>query len=157
MQPNMPIQLQFLPASDTDCPARTKLMRASKAHWGYAPELLRQWEQELTIGSAHLAQYLVRKAMAEEQLVAFFSLAFAERRCYMENLFVNPLQMGKGYGKAMYREAVIQAKEQGALELWLRADPHATDFYLHMGMRQVGLAPGSAPGRYLPLMLCTLV
>lgn len=132
-------------------------MRSSKAHWGYSDVQLADWEQELTIDEAHLQACRVFSAQLAGALVGFYSLAFAERRIYMENLFVAPACMSKGYGKALFDHAVEQARDAGGLELWLRADPHAAAFYNRMGMRQVGLTPGSGPGRFLPLMLAPLV
>ena len=104
--PVMPSKLLFSPAQSSDCRALSLLMRRSKAHWGYSAEQLAAWEQELTISDAHLKTFEVVAAKTDGELVGFYSLAFAERRVYMENLFVEPELIGKGYGRQLYAHAL---------------------------------------------------
>lgn len=133
-------------------------MQESKAYWGYTPEQLLAWRDELTLGPEHWERHVVYAASAGEELLGFYSLAFAEKRensarVKMENLFVAPAAMGRGTGRQLFDHAVALARTRGSLELWLEADPHAAAFYQRMGMQQTGLVPGASPGRYLPLMI----
>ena len=149
-------ELHFYTAQKTDCEALTQLMRRAKAHWGYDADLLRSWEAELTIDLQHLDTHRVMCAATQEGIVGFCSLSYVDVRCKMENLFVEPRAIGQGYGRALFAHALQEARDAGTVELWLEADPHARSFYEHMGMRVVGLVPGSAAGRHLPLMIMPL-
>jgi len=68
-------------------------------------------------------------------------------------LFVDPAQMGRGVGAALFGWAVAELRRAGAARMRIEADPDAVPFYRHMGARLVGQAPsGSVPGRMLPLL-----
>ncbi|MEM7222297.1 MAG: GNAT family N-acetyltransferase [Pseudomonadota bacterium] len=73
--------------------------------------------------------------------------------CDLLKLFVEPAEMGRGIGAALFAWAVSEARRQGARLMTIEADPDAEAFYRKMGARTVGTAPsGSVPGRSLPML-----
>jgi GNAT superfamily N-acetyltransferase len=59
--------------------------------------------------------------------------------------------MGLGVGKALFAWAISSAKNLGARQMTIDADPGAVGFYKRMGAVEHGSAQsGSIPGRVLP-------
>ncbi|HEY5799071.1 MAG TPA: GNAT family N-acetyltransferase, partial [Burkholderiaceae bacterium] len=56
----------------------------------------------------------------------------------LDSLFVSPQRIGRGYGKQLFAHACELAREQGAQELLIDADPHAEAFYLSRGAQRTG-------------------
>ncbi|NJM35708.1 MAG: GNAT family N-acetyltransferase [Rhodomicrobium sp.] len=77
--------------------------------------------------------------------------------CYLEKLFVAPERMGQGIGRSLFLWSLESAKNLGAKELIVEADPDAAPFYKRMGCERAGSAPsGSIPGRRLPRLVHNL-
>jgi GNAT superfamily N-acetyltransferase len=71
----------------------------------------------------------------------------------MDDLFVEPDAIGRGYGKALWHHAVLRARELGFHEMTLTADPFAEPFYRARGAEKIGeVASTVVPDRVLPLM-----
>jgi len=66
-------------------------------------------------------------------------------------MFVDPLAIGGGVGRALFEAAVGLARQFGARRLTILADINAAPFYERMGARFVRNMPSDAiPGRMLP-------
>ena len=77
---------------------------------------------------------------------------------YLQNLFVVPEAMGRGFGKGLWRHMLHEARERGYRCILIDSDRYAEPFYLAMGAKRVGLTPSSVfEGRYLPLLRYDLV
>jgi len=75
----------------------------------------------------------------------------------LEDLFIEPGAIGKGYGKQLWQYAVKTAKQLGFRQMVLESDPNAEAFYRAMGAKRVGEVPSSVvEGRMLPLMRISL-
>ncbi|TNE68216.1 MAG: N-acetyltransferase [Bacteroidetes bacterium] len=145
--------MEIRPAKPADAETLTVITRRSKAHWGYSPEQLEDWADELTISPAYIRQHTVFCGLLDENVVAYYSLHGPEgERCKLENLFVLPEYIGRGLGARLLEHATAQAATLQASILWLESDPHATGFYQKNGFVPVGQKPSSIPGRFLPVM-----
>ena len=127
----------------------------SKAHWGYSVDFLEACRSELTVDASRLRtdDYLCFAALDGESIVGFYTLESVSARCYeLEALFVEPEHIGGGVGRLLIQHALRRLSERGIKRLIIQGDPHATDFYIAAGARQVGTrVSGSIPGRELPL------
>lgn len=66
-------------------------------------------------------------------------------------LFVDPIAIGSGCGKALLLDALHRGATAGFDRLVLDADPGAEWFFLDFGATRVGTSPsGFVPGRNLP-------
>ncbi|MCB9315805.1 MAG: GNAT family N-acetyltransferase [Lewinellaceae bacterium] len=131
----------------------TQITKASKAYWGYSKTQLELWADELTISPAYIEEFLVFKLVSGDTVLAYISLHPGENgRFKLENLFVLPKHIGKGFGKNLLEYAKQQCNALGAKVLWLESDPHATAFYLKQGFVVTGQRESSIPGRFLPVM-----
>lgn len=149
----MPGAHKICRAQPADAEALTGITKSSKAFWGYSKSQLELWAGELTITPAYIKEFLVFKLVSTDVVLAYISLHPGEDGRYkLENLFVLPTYIGKGFGKQLLEHARQQCTALGARLLWLESDPHATAFYLKQGFTVTGQRESSIPGRFLPIM-----
>lgn len=152
---------QIRPARPCEAALLTRLAMSSKAHWGYDEAFLRTCRDELTVGRDDIERHTV--AVLEDCGVVrgFYVLRSGDsaggsgtpRRGVLEFLYVDPVAIGAGHGRRLWRDMVVSARQRGYKEVVIHSDPHAEGFYRAMGARRVGeVASGSVPGRRLPLM-----
>lgn len=140
-------------ARPEDAPALTALALRSKAHWGYPQEFMEACRAELTYDEAYLSTHTVYVLEAGGRLTGFYSLErLSAEELEMGALFVEPEEIGHGYGRLLVEQALEAAREMGASTVVIQGDPHARGFYLAMGATLGGQAEsGSIPGRMLPV------
>jgi ribosomal protein S18 acetylase RimI-like enzyme len=146
--------LRIRVAQPEDAGRLSELAMASKAHWGYAPEILDTWRAELTLGPADILQHPVYVAEGQNKIVGFYMLRPDTTRWTLEHLWVDPSAMRQGVGTCLFRHALGIATERQAMRLVAIADPHAAGFYEHVGGVQCGatFAPlAGSPNRLLPV------
>jgi GNAT superfamily N-acetyltransferase len=59
-------------------------------------------------------------------------------RAILEDLFVDPASMRQGNATALLDDVVAAARAQGVRRLDVTANPHALEFYVQAGFRDVG-------------------
>jgi GNAT superfamily N-acetyltransferase len=121
---------------------------ASKAHWGYDEEQVRQWGATLEF-EADVERYV---AEVDGTVVAYVSLVFGGDVCVLEELWVEPEWIGRRVGSRLFRFAADRARELRASSLEWEADPNAVGFYERMGARYLRDSEPSEWGRILPVM-----
>jgi GNAT superfamily N-acetyltransferase len=146
----------------------TAIALRSKAHWGYSSDFMDACRAELTYDDHDLVQHLFNVICAGDksaQVVGFYCLvdesmlngSVVDGHWEIDALFVDPSQIGKGYGRALLDHAKITAKSFGASALIIQSDPHAVVFYQRGGAELLGeRESGSVPGRQLPLLSIAL-
>ncbi|HXJ16714.1 MAG TPA: GNAT family N-acetyltransferase [Candidatus Polarisedimenticolia bacterium] len=84
----------------------------------------------------------------------FCSLVFIDSETIeLHDLFIEPSQIGKGYGKRLWHHALNIGRQLGFRTLVLTADPNAESFYAHQGAVRIGEKTSSVrPERKLPIM-----
>lgn len=71
----------------------------------------------------------------------------------LEDLFIEPQFIGRGYGKQLWDFAIDVAKHRGFRRLTLVSDPYAEPFYVRQGaVRTDEKSSPAQPGRKLPVM-----
>ena len=129
--------------------ALTALSVRSKAHWGYDDAFMRSSQASLTVGDADIA---AGRVLVAERDRLVFGVARVEPDGELGLLFVDPLALNRGIGRALFDAAAALARRLGARRMVIVADPNAAPFYERMGAKLVGQAPSDAiPGRMLPL------
>jgi GNAT superfamily N-acetyltransferase len=149
--------LDLSPASPSDAPLLTRVIRAGKAHWGYPPGWLDVWKHELTISPEQITAWHVRIAALRGELVGFFALAHHDGDWWLEHLWLVVERIGQGLGGELFRHALAAAAALGAVCVRIEADPNAEAFYLHMGARRDGERVTTVTGttRVLPHLVYT--
>ena len=134
-----------------DAPRIRELTEASKAHWGYDAELVREWADglDLTPGSPRWPELYV--AESDGEIVAWVGLLPGGALCVLDDLWVDPSWIGRGVGGRLFRFAMKRARELGARRMEWGSDPNAVGFYERMGAGHRG-EQMSAWGRPTPKM-----
>ncbi|NCF63756.1 MAG: GNAT family N-acetyltransferase [Gammaproteobacteria bacterium] len=142
------------PAHHDEASLLTDLAFRSKAYWGYSEEFMELCRDELTISGAYLGKHACFVLEAERRLAGFTSLErMTGTRVELGHLFIEPSEIGHGYGKQLMTHALAEARSRGYRVLEIQADPNAESFYRSCGARRVGMKPSaSIAGRDLPLM-----
>jgi GNAT superfamily N-acetyltransferase len=146
------IEIRRVDLKDID--ALSQLAFAAKAHWGYPASWMEQWRKYFTYTPEYFAENESWVAEWDGELAGFCTLLEKEGNSWLENLWVKPDFIGKGIGKQLFIYAVEIARSRGYPKMRLEADPHAEEFYKHMGMQKVGETPADMEGqsRILPVM-----
>jgi GNAT superfamily N-acetyltransferase len=129
----------FRRAQPQEAAALTQIALTAKQSWGYPDEWMAEWRPDLTIAPGYIASSPVWVAEVEGAVVGFLGLVRADGQWWLEHLWVLPVFQGRGLGRALFDEAVRQARAVGATELLIKSDPNAEPFYLKMGAVRTGL------------------
>jgi GNAT superfamily N-acetyltransferase len=137
--------------------ALSALALRSKGHWGYSAEFLEACRAELTLRDERLLEERAHVAEQDGVVVGFFTVTGAPPEGALECLYVDPVAIGRGAGRALLDAAIDLARREGFRALTIDADPNAEAFYLRQGAVRVGSVPsGSIPGRVLPRLRLAL-
>ncbi len=144
--------MKIVKARPKDATAITELCMRSKAFWNYTSEQIESWREDLTITEEYIIQNGVYKLL-DYELMGFYAFEKTDEPLIKLNfLFVDPSQIGKGYGKILLEHFLERAKESGYQAVTLDADPNAEAFYRKQGFQVVGQLPSSIKNRFLPIM-----
>ena len=138
----------------------TELAMRAKAHWNYPAEWLAAWRSELTIEPRYLIEHRVLAAENAGVLVGMCSLEDRDDSWSLEHVWVDPVSMGQGIGRALVQKALGLARAARPGRVVAEADPHAAGFYRRMGASEIGVVPASMPGapdRVLPVFAFVVV
>jgi GNAT superfamily N-acetyltransferase len=146
--------MQIVRARPEDAAALTVIAFAAKGHWGYPESWLQSWRDVLTVTPRLVAENPTFSATEDGRVVGFYSLT-AEPRPDLTHLWVLPVAIGRGFGRALFEHAVEQARALGWASFEIEADPNAEGFYLHMGAERIGTNVSEIEGarRELPLLI----
>ncbi len=145
-------EIDIVPAMESDHESLSALCKRSKAFWGYSPEQMKAWDEDLTITASFIQENVVMKALHKEGLIGFYSLVQKDNEVWLDDLFIDPSVIGEGSGSKLLTHAYKATLELGVNCLLLEADPHAEAFYLKKGFERVGEHASSISGRVLPVM-----
>ena len=129
---------------DTD--AMSDLAHRAKAHWGYPPAWMRQWDPQLTIIPGYLEMHDVWVVERDGAVVGMCALEDRGDRWSLEHVWVDPRVHGQGIGRALVTHAVQEAWSRRSGVVELLADPFASGFYERLGARHAGDVPAPMPG-----------
>ena len=146
--------MQIRRAEALEAPRLSELALRSKAHWGYSDDFMRACTDELTYTPEEVASGRFHVLEDDGELCGFYALVkISPTALELEAMFVEPEQIGRGYGRALMEHALAEARGTEHIErLVIQADPNASRFYEGAGGRLIGERPSdSIRGRMLPL------
>ena len=146
------------------------LTMRSKAHWGYSAEFMQACQEELSATPEEIRNQVFTYVVAEtieaesagtehsQQLIGFYALErLASSQFELDAMFVDPLYMGQGVGRALIGHAKHQVTAQGGNTLLIQSDPYAKGFYETAGAEFLEWRESaSIPGRFLPVLQINL-
>jgi GNAT superfamily N-acetyltransferase len=124
---------------------------ASKGHWGYEPQRVREWADRGDFAGETLERLALFVAEVGGRTVAWASVEPRGDAAWLADLWVEPAWIGKGIGTRLFRCAAEHARETGAHVLEWEAEPNALGFYEKMGARRLRDS-SSEWGRMLSVM-----
>jgi GNAT superfamily N-acetyltransferase len=138
-------------AGPTDARRISEVAVRSKAYWGYDAQFMAACRDALTVRAEECDGEHVVVAIRGGEIVGYYQLEGTPPTGELADLFVDPSAIGCGVGGRLYRDALIRAHRLGFRELTIDSDPHAENFYRHMGAIRVGEVPSTViAGRSLP-------
>lgn len=144
-------------AKKIDAEKLTALTIRSKSYWDYSSEQMKVWKDELTISSDYIdcnEVYILKDKKAFIGYYAFIILN--DKKVKLDNIFIEPKYIGKGYGKHLMNNFMNQIKLNGFEKIELDSDPNAVDFYKKFGFKVVGHLASSIKDRFLAIMTLDL-
>jgi len=148
------MNMQIRRATPDEADTLTAIAHAAKRHWNYPERWIEQWSADLTITPDFIANNEVYVAVAGGGIAGCCALVVGDSLAELEHMWIDPQQMGKGVGRALFEYTKERARELGLIELELSADPNAEGFYKRMGAKQIGKVRADMDGqtRVLPRM-----
>lgn len=145
--------LKIIKANPDDDKILTEITKKSKAHWGYSDEQMEKWSQDLMISKDYIKKSEVYKLSLNDKIIAYYSyLNINENTVKLDNLFVVPEEMRKGYGKMLMNHCINKTKKEKTAKIILEADPNAEKFYEGFGFLKISQIETSIKNRFSPVM-----
>jgi N-acetylglutamate synthase-like GNAT family acetyltransferase len=135
----------------------TEITKKSKAFWGYSEEQMLKWDDDLTISRAYIESNHTFKLLIDDNVIGYYAYSIKEEGIVkLDNLFVLPEYIGKGFGKYLTGDFLKRMRDQEIKKIILDSEPNATEFYLKMGFEKIGEFETSIKNRFMPIMEMTL-
>lgn len=145
--------MQIEKANSKDDEILTEITKKSKAHWGYSDEQMKIWSELLTIPQEYIQTKSVYKLLIAHKTVGYYAFFFEdEYTIKLDNLFILPEYIGKGFGRVLMNDFLTIIKKTKATKISLDSEPNAEMFYTKLGFVRVGQIATSIKDRYLPIM-----
>lgn len=128
-------------AAYQDCDKLTFLAQRSKAYWGYSQTFMDACQQDLTITPEDIDRSIIHIALENDICMGFYCLY--PHGLLLEALFVEPVYIGKGIGKVLWKDLIGQAEAQKIPFFDIESDPEAEGFYRAMGATRIGQVTSS--------------
>lgn len=145
--------IEIIRANTHDHEVLTEITKKSKAYWGYSDEQMNEWSDSLTIKESYIKSSEIYKLLINNLAIAYYSyFNINEDTVKLDNLFVLPDQIGKGYGKLLMNDFILKIEQNKTKRIILDADPNAQKFYESFGFIKIGQIETSIKDRFLPIM-----
>ncbi|KIO52292.1 GNAT family N-acetyltransferase [Flavobacterium hibernum] len=145
-------------ANTIDHEILTEITKKAKAYWGYSDEQLVKWSNNLTITQDYIKRNDVFKLVNNNIIVGYYSyFSEEEKSMKLDNLFVLPEYIGKGFGKYLMTDFLNRMKEIKIEKITLDSEPNAELFYSKMGFVKIGEFETSIKNRFMPIMEMNLI
>lgn len=141
-------------ATQEDDLVLTEITKLAKAYWNYSAVQLLEWADVLTVSKEYIAQNHTYKLLTDGgKTVGYYSYYPQSAQVVkLDNLFILPDYIGKGYGRLLLADFFDKIKLTAAEKVVLDAEPNVEDFYQKFGFRTVGRLESSIKNRFLPIM-----
>jgi GNAT superfamily N-acetyltransferase len=144
-------------ASINDNEILTEITKKSKAYWGYSEEQILKWNDNLTISKDYIENNSAYKLVNNDKIIGYYSyIAKEEKNVILDNLFVLPEYIGKGFGKYLMADFLNRARNDKFEKITLDSEPNAENFYLKIGFKKIGEFETSIKNRFMPIMEMSL-
>lgn len=131
-------------ATPEDAFILNKILRAAKGYWGYSEADLDIFMEKYRFDAAYISEHLMKIFYLNGVVIGFFSFLNNKPGCLdLDDLFLLPEFIGKGFGKILWSHACQLATSLGHSEFIVWSEFHAEGFYRKMGCKIVGTREAS--------------
>ncbi|MBC7103884.1 MAG: GNAT family N-acetyltransferase, partial [Parvibaculum sp.] len=96
--------LLIRPVLPDECETLSELAQASKAHWGYDEEFMKNCCEELRVTPEKIARFRMRVAQAGREIAGFSAASYHDGAADVEEFFVAPRYIGTGIGHRLMQD-----------------------------------------------------
>ncbi len=125
-------------AAEADIGNLTELALRSKAFWGYSQEFIEACRPHLEITAEYIRSWPVKVLEHHGKLLGFYSLKVITGEQRLDNLWIEPNEKKKGYGRLLFKNALIEAKNLHWDHFKMAVEPESVAFYNKMGAVMIG-------------------
>jgi GNAT superfamily N-acetyltransferase len=152
VRPNRNGQL-IRPAHPDEAPMLTALFWRSKAYWGFGESIMERIREAAHVSREHIEQSAAVNVLEiDGRVIGFYQLKVIPDGLWLEDLFLEPDTIGKGYGKLLWDHAVETGRKLGYSAFDFEAEPFAEGFYARMGAVRTATRYSPITSRDMPLM-----
>jgi GNAT superfamily N-acetyltransferase len=145
--------IELRPAFETESPYLSDLASRSKSHWPYDEDYLSQVRGMTHITAEYIRGWPVVVASEGDEILGFAAVRELKGENMLDQLWIEPKFIGKGFGRLLFFEAVKKAKALGWTKFTIASDPYAEAFYIKMGAIRTGERESKIKkGFFLPLL-----
>ncbi|MFZ1218664.1 MAG: GNAT family N-acetyltransferase [Chthoniobacterales bacterium] len=146
--------MKIVRANQEDAEILTEIAHAAKRHWGYPESWMAAWRDVLTMRPEFISGNIAYIAQEDGRAIGFYVLTTENDGIHLDHLWIVPVAMRRGVGRALFEHAAAQARGLGFDSIKIEADPNAEGFYKRMGARRTGTNVTQIEGerRELPLL-----
>lgn len=145
--------MEIIKAELSDNEILTTITKKSKAYWGFSENILKEWENLLTVTKDYIEKNVVFKLVKNDQIIGYYSYFSIDKNTVkLDNIFVLPEFIGKGFGKILMNDFLYKTSQLEINKITLDAEPNAENFYKTFGFETIGQLESSIKDRYLPIM-----
>ncbi|CAM3335246.1 GNAT family N-acetyltransferase [Occultella aeris] len=139
-------RLQFRRAEPYEAKELEELQNRSASHWGY-PEGYFDWAGDARrISESYVRDNPVLVIIDREgRKLGFYGFTEDDDGLLLDKMFVAIDHIGEGLGRVLWRHAVQTARDLGASQFIIGADPNAAPFYAAMGAEWYASKPTEEP------------
>ena len=149
--------LNIRKASEQEAELLTKLAIRSEAYWGYDRSYMKKFQSMYAVTEDFISRNPTFVLEDENEIIGFYGFLINKGETCFEYLFIEPRDIGLGYGKKLWNHAVETGKTLGIKEFVIVTSPQAKEFYLKMGAVQTGEVESLVKkGRMIPQFIYTL-
>jgi GNAT superfamily N-acetyltransferase len=149
--------LKIRKAEASEAETLTAIAVASEAYWGYDADFIDRFKTLYKVTEEFIKTNPVYVMVEGENIVGFYGIVTDSREASLEYLYIEPGNIGKGYGKALWKHAVYICENLGIKELNMVTSPQAKEFYIKMGAVYTGETDSIVvKGRKIPKLVYTL-
>lgn len=139
--------IEIRSAVPADAEALSEIAHAAKASWGYPPEWIQIWDDELTVSSDYIERANVYVAIEAGLILGFGALEQRGSDWNLGHLWVGPAAQRKGIGARLMQHVLSEAARiapGGSMRV--DADPNTIGFYSKLGGELIEWMPVPMPG-----------
>ncbi len=130
----------------------SEITKKSKTFWGYSEKQILEWSDDLTISKNYIESNSTFKLLDEDKVIGYYSYILEKPAVKLDNLFVLPEYIGKGFGRHLVNDFLTRMRSQKIKRIILHSDPNAEEFYLKIGFKKIGEFETSIKNRFMPIM-----